>query len=101
MPRRGGVAGRIGARVFGHSMALGNRVQPYLGVNWLRGPATNALDFNGQTLAVGMPRDRVEVQGGAELELGERVGAWGGVSLQRADQNYRNIIGQVGIRVAW
>jgi autotransporter family porin len=48
-----------------------------------------------------MPRDRVEVQGGAELELGERVGAWGGVSLQRADQNYRNIIGQVGIRVAW
>lgn len=99
--KAGGVAGRIGARVFGHSMALGNRVQPYLGVNWLRGPATNALDFNGQTLAVGMPRDRVEVQGGAELELGERVGAWGGVSLQRADQNYRNIIGQVGIRVAW
>lgn len=97
----GGLAGRIGARVFGHSTALGNRVQPYLGVNWLCGAATNALDFNGQTLAAGNSRDRYEVQGGAELELGERVGAWGGLSLQRGSQNYRNVIAQAGIRVAW
>lgn len=97
----GGLGGRIGARVFGHSTALGNRVQPFLGVNWLRGAATNALDFNGQTLAAGNSRDRYEVQGGAELELGGRVGAWGGMSLQRGGQNCPNVIAQAGIRVAW
>ena len=97
----GGLSGRLGVRVFGHGTAAGNIVQPYLGVNWLRGSGTSTLQFNGDTLAADVPRNRYEVQAGAELRLGQRWGAWGGMSVQRGDHGYRNVGGQLGLRMAW
>jgi len=97
----GGVSGRLGVRVFGHDMRAGNIVQPYMAVNWLRGTRTSTLDFNGETLGADMPRDRYEVQAGAELKLGQRWSAWGGMSLQRGAYDYRNVGGQLGMRVRW
>jgi len=97
----GGLSGRLGVRVFGHGTAAGNTVQPYLGVNWLRGSGTSTLQFNGDTLGADVPRNRYEVQAGAELKLGQRWGAWGGLSVQRGDHGYRNVGGQVGVRMAW
>ncbi|MEF9879470.1 MAG: autotransporter outer membrane beta-barrel domain-containing protein [Clostridia bacterium] len=41
------------------------------------------------------------MQAGAELKLGQRWGAWGGLSAQRGDHGYRNVGGQVGVRMAW
>ncbi len=97
----GGLSGRVGVRVFGHGTAAGNTVQPYLGVNWLRGSGTNTLQFNGDTLGADVPRNRYEVQAGAEVKLGQRWGAWGGMSVQRGDHGYRNVGGQLGLRMAW
>nr|WP_049440801.1 autotransporter outer membrane beta-barrel domain-containing protein [Stenotrophomonas maltophilia] len=97
----GGLSGRLGVRVFGHGTAAGNTVQPYLGVNWLRGSGTSTLQFNGDTLGADVPRNRYEVQAGAELKLGQRWGTWGGVSVQRGDYGYRNVGGQLGLRMAW
>lgn len=97
----GGLNGRVGVRVFGGGTAAGSVVQPYLGVNWLRGSGTSALQFNGDTLGADVPRNRYEVQAGAELKLGQRWGAWGGVGVQRGDHAYRNVGGQVGLRMAW
>ena len=97
----GGLGGRLGVRVFGHGTAPGNTVQPYLGVNWLRGSGTSTLQFNGDTLGADVPRNRYEVQAGAELKLGQRWGAWGGLNVQRGDNGYRNVGGQLGVRVAW
>jgi len=97
----GGLSGRVGVRVFGHGTAAGNTVQPYLGVNWLRGSGNSTLQFNGDTLGADVPRNRYEVQAGAELKLGQRWGAWGGVSVQRGNHGYRNVGGQVGMRMAW
>jgi len=97
----GGLSGRLGVRVFGHGTAGGNTVQPYLGMNWLRGSGTSRLQFNDDTLGADVPRNRYEVQAGAELKLGQRWGAWGGVNVQRGDHGYRNVGGQVGVRMAW
>ncbi|MGR0017677.1 autotransporter family protein [Stenotrophomonas maltophilia] len=97
----GGLSGRVGLRVFGHGTAAGNTVQPYLGVNWLRGSGTNTLQFNGDTLGADVPRNRYEVQAGTELKLGRRWGAWGGMSVQRGDHGFRNVGGQLGLRMAW
>ncbi|WP_414603850.1 autotransporter outer membrane beta-barrel domain-containing protein [Stenotrophomonas sp. FR012] len=97
----GGLSGRLGVRVFGHGTAAGNTVQPYLGVNWLRGSGSSTLQFNGETLGADLPRNRYEMQAGAELKLGQRWGAWGGVSVQRGEGGYRNVGGQVGLRMAW
>ncbi len=96
-----GISGRLGVRVFGHDLRAGNVVQPYLAVNWLRGTRTSTLDFNGETLGADLPRDRYEVQAGAELKLGQRWSAWGGMSLQRGDHDYRTVGGQLGMRVRW
>lgn len=63
----GGLSGRVGVRVSGHGTAAGNTVQPYLGVNWLRGSGTSTLQFNGDTLGADVPRNRYEMQAGAEL----------------------------------
>nr|WP_188248410.1 autotransporter outer membrane beta-barrel domain-containing protein [Stenotrophomonas maltophilia] len=97
----GDLSGRLGVRVFGHGTAAGNTVQPYLGVNWLRGSGSSTLQFNGETLGADVPRNRYEMQAGAELKLGQRWGAWGGVSVQRGDHGYRNVGGQLGLRMAW
>lgn len=97
----GGLSGRVGLRVFGHGTAAGNTMQPYLGVNWLRGSGTNTLQFNGDTLGADVPRNRYEVQAGTELKLGQRWGAWGGMSVQRGDHGFRNVGGQLGLRMAW
>ncbi len=97
----GGLSGRLGVRVFGHGTAAGNIVQPYLGVNWLRGSGTSTLQFNGDTLGADVPRNRYEVQAGAELKLGQRLGTWGGLSVQRGEQGYRNVSAQMGVRYAW
>lgn len=97
----GGLNGRVGVRVFGGGTAAGSVVQPYLGVNWLRGSGTSTLQFNGDTLGADVPRNRYEVQAGAELKLGQRWNAWGGLSVQRGDHGYRNVGGQVGLRMAW
>ncbi|MCI1075600.1 autotransporter outer membrane beta-barrel domain-containing protein [Stenotrophomonas maltophilia] len=97
----GGLSGRLGVRVFGHGTAAGNTVQPYLGVNWLRGSGTSTLQFNDDTLGADVPRNRYEVQAGAELKLGQRWNAWGGLSVQRGEHGYRNVGGQVGVRMAW
>ena len=97
----GGLSGRLGVRVFGHGTAAGNTVQPYLRVNWLRGSGTSTLQFNGDTLGADVPRNRYEATAGAELKLGQRWGTWGGVSVQRGDHGYRNVGGQLGLRMAW
>ncbi|PJL42524.1 hypothetical protein B9Y78_03540, partial [Stenotrophomonas maltophilia] len=62
---------------------------------------TSTLQFNGDMLGADVPRNRYEVQAGAELKLGQRWGAWGGVSVQRGDHGYRNVGGQLGLRRAW
>lgn len=97
----GGLNGRVGVRVFGHGTAAGNRVQPYLGMNWLRASGTSTVQFNGNTVAADVPRNRYEMQTGAELKLGPRWGAWTGLSVQRGDYGYRNVSGQLGMRMAW
>lgn len=97
----GGLAGRVGVRAFGQRAGMGTLVQPYLGVNWLRSSGRNAIDFRGETLRADLPRNRYEVQAGAELKISQRLGAWGGLSMQRGDHGYRDVGGQVGVRLAW
>lgn len=97
----GGFNSRVGVRVFGQGSGEGNAVRPYAAVKWLRGARRNALAFSGERLEADMPRNRYEVQAGAELVLGQRWTAWGGLTVQRGEQDYRNVGAQVGMRVRW
>ncbi|HGM6070314.1 TPA: autotransporter outer membrane beta-barrel domain-containing protein [Stenotrophomonas maltophilia] len=97
----GGLAGRVGVRAFGQRAGMGSVVQPYVGVNWLRSSGRNAIDFRGETLRADLPRNRYEVQAGAELKISHRLGAWGGLNVQRGDHGYRDVSAQVGMRLGW
>ncbi|MCI1075601.1 autotransporter outer membrane beta-barrel domain-containing protein [Stenotrophomonas maltophilia] len=97
----GGWEGRAGFRLFGRGNQGSAVVQPFVALNWLRGPRTNSLDFNGETLGADVPRNRYEVQAGAELQLGTHWAAWGSASVQRGDDDYRSVAGQLGVRMAW
>lgn len=97
----GGLAGRVGVRAFGRRAGMGTVVQPYVGVNWLRSSGRNAIDFRAETLRADMPRNRYEVQAGAELKISQRLEAWGGLGVERGDHGYRNVNAQVGVRLGW
>ncbi len=75
-------------------------MQPYAAVNWLRGSGHSRVDFNQDVPGADVPHNRYEMQAGAELKLGQRWGAWGGMTVQRGDHGYRNVGGQLGVRMA-
>ncbi len=99
--RSGGLNSRVGMRLFGQSTRVGNRVQPFLGVNWLRGERDPSLRFNAEQLHAKLPQNRYEAQAGAQLQLGQRWTAWGDLRVQRGDGGYRDNGAQMGLRAAW
>ncbi|WP_258391225.1 autotransporter outer membrane beta-barrel domain-containing protein [Stenotrophomonas maltophilia] len=99
--RGGGLNSRLGLRLFGQSALQGNRVQPFLAANWLRGQRDASMRFNSESLSAKTPENRYEVQAGAQLQLGQRWSAWGDLRVQRGDSGYRNHGVQVGLRAAW
>ena len=97
-----GLSSRVGVRVFGHAeLDSGNRVQPFVAVNWIRESSDNSLRFDGEQLAGGLPKSRYEAKAGAELKLGDRWSAWGDVGLQRGDGGYKEVAAQIGLRAGW
>ncbi|MER2178180.1 MAG: autotransporter outer membrane beta-barrel domain-containing protein [Stenotrophomonas maltophilia] len=98
----GGLGSRVGVRVFGHAATeAGNRVQPFVAVNWLREAHANSLRLDGERVSGGLPQDRYEAKAGASLQLGSRWVAWADLGLQRGDGGYRDMTGQVGLRSTW
>ncbi|MBH1433607.1 autotransporter outer membrane beta-barrel domain-containing protein [Stenotrophomonas maltophilia] len=99
--RGGGLNSRLGVRLFGQGTLQGNRVQPFLAANWLRGQRDASMRFNSESLNAKTPENRYEVQAGAQLQLGQRWSTWGDLRVQRGDSGYRNHGAQVGLRAAW
>ncbi|MGX9189023.1 autotransporter family protein [Stenotrophomonas sp. Ker107b] len=99
----GGVQTRIGARLYGHSTAAtGNRVQPFMAVNWIRnGRDANAVWMGDQQLQGIVSKDVYEAKVGAQLQLSPRLTGWGELSTQRGDDGFRSVGGQMGVKYAW
>ncbi|WP_432591842.1 autotransporter outer membrane beta-barrel domain-containing protein [Stenotrophomonas maltophilia] len=101
--REGALQTRLGMRVYGHSTApSGNRIQPFVGVNWVRNTTgANAVWLDDQRLQGITPRNLYEVKVGAELQLSRRLTGWGELNAQHGDYGFRSIGGQVGVKYAW
>lgn len=99
--RAGGFNSRVGVRLFGQATPGGNRVQPFVAANWLRGERGESMRFNGERLDAKLPQNRYELQTGAQLQLGQRWTAWGDLRVQRGDGGYRDQGAQLGLRAAW
>lgn len=97
----GGLSSRVGVRIYGHTTAAGNKVQPFVAVNWLRDGGDNAMRFDGARVQADTPSSRVELKGGAQVQLGKNWTGWGDLGVQRGQDGYRNVSGQMGVRYSW
>jgi len=98
----GGLTSRLGVRVFGHANTqAGNRVQPFIAVNWIHTSGDNSLRVDGERIGGGLPQDRYEAKAGMQLQLGSRWTAWGDLGWQRGNGGYRAVSAQLGMRASW
>lgn len=96
-----GTSTRLGLRaVADANTEAGRRVQPFVSAHWIRESSDNSLRFDGERLAGGLPQDRYELRGGAELQLSKRWSAWADLGWQRGG-GYREVAGQVAMRASW
>lgn len=99
----GGLQTRAGVRLYGHnSTDGGNRVQPFVGVNWIRnGSAANTVWVGNQRVRGIMPKNLFEAKAGAELQLSSKLTGWGEVNVQQGEYGFRSVGGQLGVKYAW
>ncbi|MDA5343646.1 autotransporter outer membrane beta-barrel domain-containing protein [Stenotrophomonas maltophilia] len=97
-----GMFGRVGLRLSGVTR-WGNgaaEVQPYLAANWLHTRAESQIRMDDELVDARIPRSRGEFSGGASVKFSNGIGAWGGLSLQRAS-GYHQTSAQVGVSYSW
>ncbi|MGF6416742.1 autotransporter family porin [Stenotrophomonas sp. AN71] len=97
-----GLFGRAGLRLSGVTR-WGNgaaEVQPYLAANWLHNRNDSQIRMNDEVADARVPRSRGEFSGGASVKFANGIGAWGGLSLQRAS-GYHQTTAQVGVSYSW
>lgn len=97
-----GVFGRAGLRLSGVTR-WGNgaaEVQPYLAANLLHTRAESQIRMDDEIADARVPRSRGEFSGGASVKFSNGIGAWGGLSLQKAS-GYHQTSAQVGVSYSW
>ncbi|WP_303635675.1 autotransporter family protein [Stenotrophomonas tuberculopleuritidis] len=97
-----GMFGRAGVRLSGVTR-WGNgvaEVQPYLAAHWLHTRAESQIRMDDELVDARIPRSRGEFSAGASVKFGNGIGAWGGLSLQRASGYHQNSA-QVGLSYNW
>uniref|UniRef100_UPI0015F73EA2 autotransporter outer membrane beta-barrel domain-containing protein n=1 Tax=Stenotrophomonas pavanii TaxID=487698 RepID=UPI0015F73EA2 len=97
-----GMFGRAGLRLSGVTR-WGNgaaEVQPYLAANWLHTRAESQIRMDDEIADARIPRSRGEFSGGASVKFANGIGAWGGLSLQKAS-GYHQTSAQVGVSYSW
>lgn len=97
-----GLFGRAGLRLSGVTR-WGNattEVQPYIAAHWLHTRAESQIRMDDEVADARIPRSRGEFSAGASLKFGNGVGAWGGLSLQKAS-GFQQTSAQVGVSYSW
>ncbi|NGM56416.1 autotransporter outer membrane beta-barrel domain-containing protein [Stenotrophomonas pavanii] len=97
-----GMFGRAGLRLSGVTR-WGNataEVQPYLAANGLHTRAESWIRMDDEIADARIPRSRGEFSGGASVKFANGIGAWGGLSLQKAS-GYHQTSAQLGVSYSW
>ncbi|WP_239506905.1 autotransporter outer membrane beta-barrel domain-containing protein [Stenotrophomonas maltophilia] len=97
-----GLFGRVGVRLSGVTRWQGAaaEVQPYLAAHWVHQRAEGRVLMDDEAVDARIPRSRGEFSAGASLKFANGVGAWGGLSLQRAS-GFHQTSAQVGLNYSW
>ena len=101
-PEANGLFGHAGLRLSGVTRWGGGaaEVQPYVSANWLHNGARSQIQMGDELADARIPRNRGEFNAGASMKFANGVGAWGGVSLQKAS-GFHQTSAQVGLNYRW
>lgn len=98
----GGLQTRLGARVYTRPVdGAKNRVQPFVEANWLHASRANAVSMSGDVMTQDLPRDRLELKVGAQVEMARNWTTWGHLGAQLGAKGYQSLGGQVGVKYTW
>ncbi len=93
---------RLGLRTYRNWVTDdGQRLQPYLTLNWWHDNVDNALAFNQVVLKDLYPKDRYEAKAGINLELSHGWSAWTNLGYQWGKQSYRATVVRLGGKYTW
>lgn len=97
-----GLFGRAGLRLSGVTRwgQQATEVQPYITAHLLHTRAGSQIRMDDERVDARIPPSRGEFSAGASLKFGNGVGAWGGLSLQKA-RGFHQTSAQVGVSYGW
>ena len=96
-----GLSTRVGLRLQGDAVVGHSRFAPYVAVNGYRDNRDAGMVFDGDTVLGGLPRQRVELNLGGQLQLGNGFSAWGEVGASQGEDRYRDTAARIGAAYRW
>jgi outer membrane autotransporter protein len=98
-----GATTRLGVRFHGDLKGESGHAQtrPFVEVNWLHGPSSQTILFNGVAVNEGLPANRVEGKVGVQGKVGKRTNVFGHVGVEAGSQGYTAGKAQVGVKHSW
>ncbi|WP_025138568.1 autotransporter outer membrane beta-barrel domain-containing protein [Achromobacter sp. DH1f] len=102
-PSQTSVTTRVGVRLQGRiDNAQGvAQMLPFAELNWLRGPASQTVRFDGQAVREQLPANRVELKAGLQGNVTKSLTLSGSLGLETGARNYQDASGQIGVKYAW
>ncbi|MFC4523162.1 autotransporter outer membrane beta-barrel domain-containing protein [Cupriavidus pinatubonensis] len=79
----------------------GERIQPYLTLNWWHDSVDNVIAFNQVSLRDLYPRNRYEAKLGINVQGRKGWTGWSNAGWQWGTQAYHAFIGRVGVKYTW
>ena len=93
---------RLGLRTYRNWVTDdGQRLQPYLTLNWWHDNVDNVLAFNQVVLKDLYPKDRYEAKAGINIQVSHGWTAWTNLGYQWGNQSYRATVVRLGGKYTW
>ena len=96
-----GLAARVGVRLEGDATVAVGQLRPYLALDGHHSTVRNALRFDGEQIEGGLPATRVELSAGGQLQFGNRLSGFVGLSASHGDAGYRDFGARAGLSWRW
>lgn len=96
-----GLTTRVGVRLEGGVTRGAVRWQPYLALNVVHAADIATLAFDGEWVDGGAPRRRAELNAGTQLQWGNGLSAWAGLTAARGSERYQAFGGKAGFAYRW
>ncbi|MDR7948299.1 autotransporter outer membrane beta-barrel domain-containing protein [Achromobacter aegrifaciens] len=97
------VTTRVGVRLQGQlddDKGL-TQMRPFAEVNWWKGPSSQHVSFDGESVRENLPANRIELKAGLQGNVSKSVSVYGSLGLEAGSSAYSAARGQIGVKYMW